>query len=214
MKNIQEIITILDKKYPDADIALDFKDVFQLLVVVILSAQCTDKQVNKISPELFRSFPAIKDFAECEPDELEKFIHSTGFYKNKAKNIKAAAQMILSEFGGKVPDNMKDLLKLPGIARKSANVILSSGYGNNEGIVVDTHVIRLSGLLGLVPKKLSKNKDAVKIEENLIKIVPKMYWGKFSHLLIHHGRNICIARRPKCDICPLNHICPSAFYWK
>ncbi|MFH1284095.1 MAG: endonuclease III [Candidatus Peregrinibacteria bacterium] len=213
MINVNSVIRILKKEYPHAKIALHFKNIFQLLVVVILSAQCTDKQVNKISPALFAKFSTVKDFAQCDLHELEKYIRSTGFYKNKAKNIKGAAGKIISDFGGKVPDKMEDLLKLPGVARKTANVILSSGYGRNEGIVVDTHVIRLSGLLGFVPKALSEKKNAVKIEEKLMKIIPKSDWGDISHLLIFHGRNVCVARRPKCDICPLNKICPSAFYW-
>lgn len=204
------VIEILKKTYPEAKIALKFGDKFQLLVAVILSAQCTDKRVNMVTPALFKRFPRIGDFARCDINELEKLIYSTGFYKNKAKNIKAAAVKILSEFGGKMPNTMADLLKLPGVARKTANVILSNGFGKNEGIVVDTHVCRVSGLLGLVPMKLSKAKNAVKIEQKLMKIVPKEDWGDFSHLLIAHGRNICVARRPKCKVCPLNKICPSA----
>lgn len=207
---VANAIKILKKIHPDADIALKFKGTFQLLVVVILSAQCTDERVNQISPPLFKRFPTMRDFAECDVAELEKFIYSAGFYKNKAKNIKAAAQAIISEFRGKVPNTMHGLLKLPGIARKTANVILSSGFGKSEGIVVDTHVLRLSGLLGLVPEKLSRMKNAVKVEKELMKIVPKKDWGDISHLLTFHGRRICIARRPKCQDCPLNKICPSS----
>lgn len=210
MKNIGQIIEILKGTYPEAKIALKFGDKFQLLVAVILSAQCTDKRVNMVTPILFKRFSRIEDFAKCNIAELEKLIYSTGFYKNKAKNIKAAAGKIITDFGGKVPDTMENLLKLSGVARKTANVILETGFGKNEGIVVDTHVCRISGLLGLVPMKLSKVKNAVKIEQQLMKIIPKSEWGKFAHLLIAHGRNICVARRPKCKVCPLNKLCPSA----
>lgn len=207
---INEIIKILKKQYPNSRIALDHGSVFQLLVAVILSAQCTDLRVNKVTPSLFKRFSKAEDFAECDVRELEKLIYSTGFYKNKAKNIKAAAQKIVADFGGKVPNTMEDLLKLPGVARKTANVVLSSGFAKNVGIVVDTHVARISGLLGLVDKKLSKAKNAVKIEQELMKIVPRKDWRIFSFLMINHGRAICVARRPKCGICPLNKICPSA----
>lgn len=204
------IIRILKKQYPDATIALHYGDLFQLLVAVILSAQCTDERVNKVTPALFKRFSRVRDFAECKIDELEKMIYSTGFYKNKAKNIKGAAIKIMQDFDGKVPGTMTELLTLPGVARKTANVILSAGFGSNEGIVVDTHVARICGLLGLVPKKMSEAKNAVKIERILMKIVPRRDWGIFSYLMINHGRKICVARRPKCEICPLNGICPSA----
>lgn len=214
MKNLKthaaEIIRILKKKYPDSKIALDYGSLFQLVVAVILSAQCTDVRVNMVTPALFKRFPRVEDFAECDVKELEKLIYSTGFYKNKAKNIKGAAQKIMKDFGGKVPGTMEELLSLPGVARKTANVVLSSGFGRNEGIVVDTHVARICGLLGLVPKKMSDAKSAVKIEKILVGLVPKKDWGIFSFLIINHGRAICIARRPKCEICPLNKICPSA----
>lgn len=210
MPQIREIIKILKKTYPDARIALNFGDNFQLLVAVILSAQCTDKRVNMVTPALFKKYPAVYDFAKALVGDLEKMIYSTGFYKNKAKNIKAAAEKIVADFGGKVPDNMEDLLTLPGVARKTANVVLDSGFGKEEGVVVDTHVCRVSGMLGFVPMALSKAKSAVKIEERLMKIVPRKEWGKFAHLLVSHGRKICVARRPKCKICPLNKLCPSA----
>ncbi len=214
MKNLKthaaEIIRILKKKYPDSKIALDYGNLFQLVVAVILSAQCTDVRVNKVTPALFKRFPEVEDFAECDVHELEKLIYSTGFYKNKAKNIKGAAQKIVKDFGGEVPGNMEELLSLPGVARKTANVVLSSGFGRNEGIVVDTHVARICGLLGLVPKKMSDAKSAVKIEQILVKLLPQKDWGIFSFLMIDHGRAICIARRPRCEICPLEKICPSA----
>lgn len=205
-----KIIKILKKQYPDSKIALNYGNLFQLVVAVILSAQCTDVRVNMVTPSLFRRFPDAKDFAKCDVEELEKIIYSTGFYKNKAKNIKGAAEKVMKDFGGKVPGTMEELLSLPGVARKTANVVLSSGFGRNEGIVVDTHVARICGLLGLVPKKMSDAKNAVKIEQILIKIIPQKDWGIFSFLMIDHGRAICIARKPKCGICPLNKICPSA----
>ncbi len=207
---VDEIIRLLKKQYPNATIALKYGNNFQLLVAVILSAQCTDERVNKVTPVLFKRFVSAKDFAECDIEELEKLIYSTGFYKNKARNIKAAAVIVVKKFGGRVPDNMKDLLTLPGVARKTANVILFEAFGKTEGIVVDTHVARISGLLGLVPKKLSDAKNAVKIEERLMEIVPKKDWGNIAYLFIDHGRAICVARRPKCEICTLNKICPSS----
>ena len=210
MSQVIDAIKILKKEYPSPTIELNYEGVFQLLVAVILSAQCTDERVNKVTPDLFKRYPKVKDFAESNIEELEKLIYSTGFYKNKAKNIKAAAIMICADFNEKVPNNMEDLLKLPGVARKTANVILSAGFGKNEGIVVDTHVCRLSGRLGWVDMELSKKKKAVKIENKLMKIIPKKDWGKIAYLLILHGRKTCIARKPKCKICPLNKICPSA----
>lgn len=210
MSQVLDVIKILDKDYPKPTIALNYGNIFQLLVAVVLSAQCTDERVNKVTPALFKRYPKVKDFAGSKIEELEKLIYSTGFYKNKAKNIKAAAEMICSDFNEKVPDHMDSLLKLPGVARKTANVILSAGFGKNEGIVVDTHVCRLSGRLGWVDMQLSKKKNAVKIENKLMEIIPKKDWGKIAYLLILHGRNVCIARKPKCKICPLNKICPSA----
>lgn len=208
MKNVPEVISILKKDYPDAKIALHFEGNWQLLVAVILSAQCTDVRVNKVTPPLFERFPTVEDFAKCKIEDLEKMIFSTGFYRNKAKNIKAAAQMLVTEHAGKVPSSMEELLALPGVARKTANVVLYSGFGKTVGIVVDTHVARLAGKLGWVSEELSKKKSAVKIEKKLMKIIPESDWGIIAHLLILHGRNICIARRPKCLDCPLNRICP------
>lgn len=210
MAKITEIIRILKKTYPNARIALKFGDKFQLLTAVILSAQCTDERVNMVTPALFKKYPTVYDFAKADVGDLEKMIYSTGFYRNKAKNIKAAAEKIVADFDEKVPDSMEDLLSLPGVARKTANVVLDSGFGKHEGIVVDTHVCRVSGMLGLVPMAMSRAKKAVKIEEKLMEIVPRNEWGKFSHLLVFHGRRICVARRPKCEICPLNKLCPSA----
>ena len=210
MKNVPEIISILKKTYPDATIALNFGNTWQLLVAVILSAQCTDVRVNIVTPPLFKKFPTVEDFNNCKIEDLEKMIYSTGFYRSKAKNIKGAARMIVDKFGVEVPSTMNELLKLPGVARKTANVVLNAGFGKSEGVVVDTHVIRISGKLKLVPSKFVKVKNAVKIEEKLMKIIPKKEWPIISHLLIFHGRNICIARKPNCKDCPLNKLCPSA----
>ncbi len=205
----KEVVGILKSEYPNAKIALDFGDEFQLLVAVILSAQCTDVRVNMVTPPLFKRFPSPSDFASCDIEELEKMIFSTGFYRAKAKNIRAAANMIVDDFGGKVPSNMEDLLKLPGVARKTANVVLHTAFGISTGVVVDTHVIRLAGKLKLVDAKFVKPKNAVKIETALMKLVDKKDWGVLSHLLILHGRSVCIARRPKCAECKLNKLCPS-----
>jgi len=209
MTNIKEIIRILKKEYPDAKVALRFKDTWQLLVATILSAQCTDVRVNKVTPGLFKKYKDISSFAEAGLREFEKDIHSTGFYKNKAKSIIGSAKKILSEFNGNVPDTMEELTSLPGVGRKTANVILSSGFGIVEGVVVDTHVKRLSGLLGL-----TDNTDPDKIEQALMKIIPKEDWGIISHLLILHGRKICGARKPLCAECRINKLCPSAFKGK
>ena len=206
MKNVKEIIRILKKEYPDAKIALRFKDTWQLLVATILSAQCTDERVNKVTPLLFKKYKDISDYANAKLEEFENDIRSTGFYKNKAKNIIVAAKKVLSEFNGNVPNTMEGLTGLPGIGRKTANVILSSGFGIVEGIVVDTHVIRLSNRMGL-----TKSSNPDKIEQDLMKIIPKNDWAVFSHLLILHGRKICKARRPLCGECKINKLCPSAF---
>lgn len=199
-----KIISILAKTYPHAKIALEYKTPFQLAVVTILSAQSTDKQVNKISPALFKKYKTIKALAQADQKELETYVHSTGFFRNKAKNIKAMAQMVLDNFKGVVPDTMEELLTLPGIARKTANVILFNAFGKNEGIAVDTHVKRLSQRLGF-----SGNDDPNKIEQDLLKLFPRDLWGKINHYLIDHGRNICDAKKPKCAICPVAKLCPS-----
>lgn len=198
-----KIIQILAKTYPKAKIMLEYNDPFQLMVVTILSAQSTDKQINKLSLALFKRFKTIKDFASASQPEIEKYIYSSGFFRNKAKSIKAASQEILKRFKGKVPDTMEELITLPGIARKTANVILHNAFGKNEGIAVDTHVKRLSQRLGL-----SKNEDPNKIEADLMKLFPKKIWGKITYYLIEHGRNICDAKKPKCEICPVNKLCP------
>lgn len=202
---IEKIIALLRKHYPKADTALIYGNPFQLLVSTILSAQCTDKRVNMVTPGLFRKYPSVKAFAEADLEELMQQIRSTGFYRNKAKNIKNASRMILEDFNEKVPDTMEDLLKLPGVARKTANIVLYHAMGKIEGIAVDTHVRRLSFRLGW-----TKSKDPKKIEQDLMKIIPKEDWGRITDMLIDHGRALCIAQRPRCSECFLNKICPNA----
>lgn len=207
MKNsAPDVLRLLKKEYPHVRTALSFGNPWELLAAVVLSAQCTDARVNIVTKDLFKKYKTVSDYARASQEEFEKDVKSTGFYRNKTKNIIAAAKMLLKDFDGKVPDNMRDLIKLPGIARKSANVILHSVFGKEEGIAVDTHVIRLSGLLGL-----SKSKDPVKIELDLMPLIPRKDWGKFALLLTRHGREICAARRPLCSKCVLKKICPSAF---
>lgn len=200
--DIKKIIQLLQKEYPNAKIALKFSNPLEILVATILSAQCTDERVNKVTAELFKKYKTVDDYANADIKKFEQEIKSTGFYKMKAKNIINAAKMIKEKFGGKVPDNMEDLLKLPGVARKTANVVLSNAYGKVEGIVVDTHVRRLSYRIGL-----TKNTDPNKIEQDLMKIVPKDKWFIFPYLLIDHGRKVCTARKPLCDKCIIEKYC-------
>ncbi|MER3430279.1 MAG: endonuclease III [Blastocatellia bacterium] len=203
-ERVQEIIRRLRREYPDAGCALHHSNAFELLIATILSAQCTDERVNKVTAELFRKYRGPADFAAVPQKELELDIHSTGFYRNKAKNIIAASRQILERYNGQVPSKMEDLLTLPGVARKTANVVLGCSYGFAEGIVVDTHVSRLSQRLGL-----TQNKAPEKIEKDLMQIVPKRYWVMFSHWLIFHGRKVCKARNPACGECVLADLCPS-----
>ena len=203
-KSLSFIISRLIKKYRNPKIALHYKNPVQLLVSTILSAQCTDKMVNKVTKELFKKYKSVEDYANAELSELEKDIKKTGFFRNKSKNIKNACKMLIEKFGGQVPSTMKEMLLLPGVARKTANVVLTSAYGVIEGIVVDTHVKRLSQRLGL-----TKNDNPEKIEKDLMNIVPKDKWAQFSFLLISHGREICQARKPICSKCILNDLCPS-----
>lgn len=201
---VLKIIRILKKRFPGSKIALKFSNPLEILVATVLSAQCTDVQVNKITPALFKKYKSVKEFAHADLKELEDIIRSTGFYHNKAKNIINAAKILLERFNGKVPGTMRELVELPGVARKTANIVLFNAFGRIEGIAVDTHVRRVSLRLGL-----TKNDDPKKIEIDLMDIVPKVYWGEFSNLLISHGRAICMAKKPLCQICPLNKICPS-----
>lgn len=200
----EQILFILSKTYPDAKCALNFKSEWELLVATILSAQCTDDRVNQVTKELFSTFPTIKQYQEVDLSMLEKIIRSTGFYKQKSKYIKAAANKIIEDFAGIVPNNMDQLLQIPGVARKTANVVLSIGFGINQGVVVDTHVRRLSMRLGLTDFD-----DPIRIEKDLMSKYLDKDWERISTLLIHHGRKLCKARNPKCDLCPLQNICPS-----
>lgn len=191
--------------FPEATCALHHKNAWQLLVATILSAQCTDERVNKVTPDLFRKYPTIRDFAAANQTELAVDIRSTGFFNNKSKSLIGAAKKILSDFGGKVPQTIEEMLAIPGAARKTANVVLGTAFGIAAGVVVDTHVQRVSLRLDL-----TKNSDPVKIEQDLMKILPKDRWILFSHQMIHFGRQICVARKPKCGICPLDPLCYAA----
>jgi len=205
VKRTAKLIARLKKAFPDAGCALVHGDPLRLLVATILSAQCTDKRVNIVTKDLFKKYKTPRDYASARQRTLEKEIRSTGFFRNKAKNIRAAAAKIISDFDGKVPRTMAELLTLPGVARKTANCVLGNAFGLAEGVVVDTHVMRLSQRLGL-----TKHKEPVKIERDLMEIVPQKEWILFSHLLIFHGRATCSARKPNCESCTLSDLCPSA----
>ena len=191
--------------YSDAECALEHQEPIELLVATILSAQCTDKRVNMVTPALFARFRTTMDYAKADRQELEDMIRSTGFFRSKAKSIQGACAKIESEFGGQVPDTMEELVTLPGVGRKTANVVLGTAFGKNEGVVVDTHVTRISRRLGL-----TRQKDPVKIERDLMKKLPRKEWTMFSHRLIWHGRRLCKAARPRCPECRLAPLCPSA----
>lgn len=202
MKQGKELVNILRKRYPDAKCSLDFKTPFEMLVAVMLSAQCTDERVNKTTPSIFSKYSTPQDFAAIDIKELEELIHPCGFYKNKAKNIKKCAQMIMEKYNGEVPKNMEDLISLPGVGRKSANVVMLEAFGDAQGIAVDTHCRRIANKIGL-----SDEKEPEKIEQDLLKIFDKEDYKDINHLLIWHGRNTCIARNPKCEECVLKEIC-------
>jgi endonuclease III len=199
---VEEILRRLDAMYPDATCALHHSSPWELLVATILSAQCTDKRVNEVTPGLFAKYPTIEDFAAVRPEVLAEDIKSTGFFNNKSKSIIGAAKRVLGEFGGEVPRTMDEMLTIPGAARKTANVVLGTAYGIASGVVVDTHVSRISQRLDL-----TKNTDPVKIEQDLTKIIPQDRWIKFAHQMILHGRALCVARAPECDQCALNDLC-------
>ena len=199
-----EVIKRLKKAYPDAHCALNHTSPFELLIATILSAQCTDERVNIVTADLFRKYRGPEDFVRVSQDELERAIHSTGFFRNKAKNIKAASQRLIEVYGGHIPQSMEEILTLGGVARKTGNVVLGNAFGIASGVVVDTHVSRLSQRLGLTEEKTPE-----KIERDLQELVPKRHWVMFSHWLIFHGRQVCNARKPKCYECVLSDICPS-----
>ena len=203
-ERVRRILPILRKQYPDAKIALNYTNPLQLLIATILSAQCTDARVNMVTPMLFKKYRSAKDWADADISQIESDIKSKGFYRNKAANIKAACAAIVKQYGGRVPETMEQLVELPGVGRKTANVVLGGAFGK-PAITCDTHVIRLSGRLGL-----SENSDPVKLEFDLAEIVPKKHWTLFSNLLIFHGRNVCKARKPDCQNCPISKYCPSA----
>ena len=199
---IAAILAHLDAMYPDVTCELHHENAWQLLVATILSAQCTDKRVNMVTPGLFKKYPTIRDFAAVRPEELGEDIKSTGFYNNKAKSVIGAAKRVLGEFGGEIPRTMEEMLTIPGAARKTANVVLGTVYGIASGVVVDTHVQRISRRLDL-----TKEEDPVKIEKDLVKLLPQERWILFSHQLIHHGRRLCTARSPRCGDCQINQVC-------
>jgi endonuclease III len=201
-ERVSEILKRLDQLYPDVTCALSHKDPWELLLATILSAQSTDVRVNMVTPELFRKYPTVQDVAKLEPQQLEADIRSTGFFRNKSKSVVGAARRVVNEYGGQVPDNMDDLLTLPGVARKTANVVLGTWFGKADGLVVDTHVHRISRRL-----ELTKNDDPKKIEQDLMRVIPRERWILFSHQVIWHGRRLCLARSPKCADCLLENIC-------
>ena len=201
-KDVLNIITILKQMYPDAKCSLDFASPFELLIAVVLSAQCTDNRVNLTTPALFVKYSTPEDFTNIDIHELEDYIHSCGFYKNKAKNIKSTAQILVEKYNGIVPDNMDDLLTLPGVGRKSANVIMLEAFNKPQGIAVDTHCKRISNRLGF-----SNESEPLKIEMDLLKVIPKEYYRDINHLFMWHGRNTCTSQNPKCESCPLKSYC-------
>jgi endonuclease-3 len=202
-RRVFEIIRLLEQEYGEAECALHHEDAYQLLVATILSAQCTDARVNMVTPALFRRFPDPHALAQAELDELQEIIRSTGFFRNKARSLQGSGRRLVDEFDGEVPSNMPDLLKLPGVARKTANVVLGTAYGIASGVVVDTHVGRLSRRLGLTHQK-----TPVKVEKDLMGMIPREEWINFAHRLIHHGRRVCQSRRPRCGECAFADLCP------
>ncbi len=201
----RKIVGRLERAYPSATCALHHTSALELLVATILSAQCTDVRVNKVTPALFTKYRSARDYASADPRVLEREIQSTGFFRNKTKSIIGMAQALVEQHGGNVPDTMEALVALPGVGRKTANVILGTWFGKNEGVVVDTHVQRIARLL-----KLTRHDDPVKIERDLMTLVPRPKWSVFSHMMILHGRTVCIARRPRCEVCVLSDLCPSS----
>jgi endonuclease III len=203
-ERVAELVKALPKVYPDAHCELDFRNPLELLVATILSAQCTDKRVNAVTPALFAKYRSAADYAKAPPATMEKMIRTTGFFRSKTKSVRGAAAAIVAEHGGRVPDTMEKLHGLPGVGRKTANVVLGNAFGKDEGIVVDTHVIRLSHRF-----RITRQTDAEKIEQDLMKLVPRKHWTMWSHWLIWHGRRRCFARRPDCHHCEIFRLCPS-----
>ncbi|HKQ50045.1 MAG TPA: endonuclease III [Phycisphaerae bacterium] len=210
IRRAKSILKLLHELYPDAECALDRKSALELLVATVLSAQCTDVRVNMVTPEVFKLYKTARDFANAKPAELEQLIKSTGFFRNKTKSLIGAGKTIVERFGGEVPGTMAELLEIPGVARKTANVILGTWFKKNEGVVVDTHIGRLAHRLRLTWRSRD-DKDAVKIEQDLMEIIPREDWTFIGHALIFHGRQVCSARSPACDRCKLAPHCPSAF---
>jgi endonuclease-3 len=203
-ERVAAILDALQKTYPNVVCALTHRNAFELVIATALSAQTTDVNVNKVTPQLFKLYPTPKALAAASLPEIEELIHSTGFYRSKAKNIQGAAKMLVERFGGKVPETVEELIQLPGVARKTANVMLGSWFGIASGVVVDTHVLRISKRL-----ELTKNDDPVKVEQDLMKVIPQSRWIQFSHEVIHHGRQVCVARSPRCADCSLERLCNS-----
>ena len=204
-ERIGEILRLLARRYPQAKCSLEHTDPLELLVATILSAQCTDARVNIVTKDLFQRYRSAGEYAAANPAEFEMEIRSTGFFRNKTKSVIGMAQGLMERFDGTVPDTMEALTSLPGVGRKTANVVLGNAFGKDEGIVVDTHVARITKLLGL-----TRQTDPVKIEQDLMRVVPKRRWTLFPHLLIHHGRAVCVARKPRCEVCAVAHLCPSS----
>jgi endonuclease III len=202
----EKIIELLEKQYPNAKTALNYTNPLEILVATILSAQTTDVTVNRVTKNLFKKYHTAEDYANANIVELEQVIHSTGFYHNKAKNLQKCCQLLVEKFHSQVPKTMEELIELPGVARKTANIVLYNAYGTTVGIAVDTHVMRLSQRLGI-----TQQKDQNKIEQDLMQITPEDKWMPFTDLLIFHGRKVCMAKKPQCKVCVLNNICPSAF---
>lgn len=202
-RRVRTIIGRLERRYPEAKCSLGFRSPLELLVATILSAQCTDERVNQVTPALFARYPTARDYADANPDELAELIRSTGFFRNKTKSLIGMGRALAERHGGEVPRSMAELTAVPGVGRKTANVVLGNAFGIDEGIVVDTHVARISQRLGL-----TRQSDAGRIERDLMELVPRNRWTLFPHLMIHHGRAICQARKPKCEMCPVNAWCP------
>lgn len=207
-ERVRETIEILRARYPEVKVSLEFESPFQLLVATILAAQCTDSKVNEVTPALFDKYPTPAALASADPSEVEELIHATGFFRQKSRAIIEASQDIVNEYGGQVPDMMEDLTTLRGVGRKTANVLLGAAFGKPV-LIVDTHVIRISARLGLVDQKLAEKKDADKIEQQLLRVVPEEDQTLFSNLLVHFGRDICTAKKPLHEVCPLLHLCPT-----